>query len=380
MTGPASVTASGFADFRDPRLVRALLDRIAELATEPIVLMEICGGQTHAIVRSGLDQLLPPTVELVHGPGCPVCVTPLETIDRALAIAARPEVIFTSFGDMLRVPGSKRDLLAVRAAGGDVRVVYSPLDAVAVAAANPDREVVFLAIGFETTAPANAMAVLEAERRGLGNFSILDAHVCVPGAMRAILDSPRNRVQAFLAAGHVCAITGLAEYEPIARQYGVPIVVTGFEPVDLARGILAAVEQRREGRAQVENAYGRAVPPAGNLPARAAVDRIFEPGDRAWRGIGLIPRSGLQLRPAYRRFGASARFGVENVTATEPAVCIAGEILQGHLRPDQCPAFGRECVPEHPLGATMVSNEGACAAYYRFRRPAAATEGAGHEA
>ncbi len=368
---------SDFAGFRDPHLVRALLGRIGRLATEPIVLMEVCGGQTHAIVRSGLDQLLPGTVELVHGPGCPVCVTPLEVIDRARAIAARPEVIFASFGDMLRVPGSSRDLLAVRAAGGDVRVVYSPLDAVALAAAHPDREVVFFAIGFETTAPANAMAVLEAERRGLGNFSLLDSHVCVPGAMRAILGSPRNRVQAFLAAGHVCAITGLAEYEPIAREFGVPIVVTGFEPVDLARGILAAIIQRREGRAEVENAYRRAVAPAGNAAALAAVDRVFEPGDRTWRGIGPIPRSGLRLRPRYGRFAAVERFGVEAITATEPAACIAGEILQGHRRPDQCAAFGRECRPEHPLGATMVSNEGACAAYYRFRSPAPGTGSGG---
>jgi hydrogenase expression/formation protein HypD len=297
-----------------------------------------------------------------------VCVTPLEVIDRALAIAARPGVVFASFGDMLRVPGSASDLFGVRAAGGDVRVVYSPLDAVQLAATHPDREVVFFAIGFETTAPANAMAVLEAERRGLANFSLVASHVCVPGAMRAILASPRNRVQAFLAAGHVCAVMGTAEYEPIAREFAVPIVVTGFEPADLAQGILAAVRQRREGRAEVENAYRRAVTADGNPHARAAVARVFEPGDHAWRGIGVIPGSGLRLRQRYAAFDAVARFGVEGVTATEPAVCLAGEIMQGLCKPFECPAFGDACTPAHPLGATMVSNEGACAAYYRYRR------------
>jgi len=361
-----------FAGFREPALVRRLLGDIARAADRPVVLMEICGGQTHAIVRNGLDQLLPANVTLVHGPGCPGCVTPLETIDRALAIAARPEVVFCSFGDMLRVPGSHGDLFAVRAGGGDVRVVYSPLDALALAERHPDREVVFFAIGFETTAPANAMAVLEAERRGLGNFSVLDSHACVPGAMRAILGSPHNRVEAFLAAGHVCAVMGTAEYAPIAREFRVPIVVTGFEPVDLARGILAAVRQLREGRAEVENAYGRAVTAAGNPAARAVIDRVFELTDRKWRGIGVIPRSGLRLREPYAAFDAGRRFGVGDLATAEPAVCIAGEILQGLRKPPQCPAFGSTCTPERPLGATMVSNEGACAAYYRYRRPAAA--------
>lgn len=363
---------SGFDGFRDPALVRGLVREVQSLATEPVVLMEICGGQTHAIVRSGLDQLLPPAITLVHGPGCPVCVTPLEVIDRALAIAARPEVIFTSFGDMLRVPGSTQDLFGVRAAGGDVRVVYSPLDAVQLAIEHPEREVVFFAIGFETTAPANAMAVIEAERRGLGNFSLVDSHACVPGAMRAILSSPRNRVQAFLAAGHVCAVMGTSEYEPIARQFKVPMVVTGFEPADLARGILAAVRQLREGRAEVENAYSRAVAAEGNPHARAAVAQVFELADRAWRGIGVIPGSGLRLRDSYAAFDAVARFGVGRVRAAEPEVCVAGEIMQGHCKPYECPAFGRQCTPAHPLGATMVSNEGACAAYYRYRRGAAA--------
>ncbi|MBD3222076.1 hydrogenase formation protein HypD [bacterium] len=363
---------SGFDGFRDPVLVRALIDEIAATATEPTVLMEICGGQTHAIVRSGLDQLLPDTITLVHGPGCPVCVTPLEVIDRALAIAARPEVVFTSFGDMLRVPGSRDDLFGVRAAGGDVRVVYSPLDAVRLAREHPDREVVFFAIGFETTAPANAMAVLAAADQDLANFSILGSHACVPGAMRAILGSPRNRVEAFLAAGHVCAIMGLEEYRPVAAGFGVPIVVTGFEPVDLARGILAAVRQRREGRAEVENAYGRAVSDGGNPHARQALDQVFRLSDRKWRGIGTIPDSGLVLREEYARFDAAGRFGVGELDTDEPAVCIAGEILQGHAGPLQCPAFGRQCTPQHPLGATMVSSEGACAAYYRYRPPSAA--------
>jgi hydrogenase expression/formation protein HypD len=360
--------------FRDAGLVKALVREIRAEATEPLVLMEICGGQTHAIVRSGLDQLLPDTITLVHGPGCPVCVTPLEVIDRALAVAARPEVIFTSFGDMLRVPGSRHDLFGVRAAGGDVRVVYSPLDAVRLARENPDREVVFFAIGFETTAPANAMAILEAERLGLANFSVVASHVCVPGAMRAILSSPRNRVQAFLAAGHVCTIMGTAEYLPIADEFGVPIVVTGFEIVDLARGVLMAVRQRREGRAEVENAYGRAVAAEGNPHARAAVDQVFALGDRTWRGIGVIPQSGLELRDRYAGFDAVVRFDVASVSAVEPEVCIAGEILQGLRKPDQCPAFGTRCTPQQPLGATMVSNEGACAAYYRYRRPAGGAE------
>jgi hydrogenase expression/formation protein HypD len=355
-------------EYRDGDLVRRVLEDVAREATRPCVLMEICGGQTHSFVRSGLDRMLPDAITLVHGPGCPVCVTPLEVVDRALAIARRPEVIFTSFGDMLRVPGTDGDLFSVRAAGGDVRVVYSPLDAVRLAAEHPDREVVFFAIGFETTAPANAMSVVEAQRRGLRNFSVLVSHACVPGAMRAILADPQNRVEAFLAAGHVCAVMGYHEYHPIAREFGVPIVVTGFEPVDLAQGVLAAVRQLDAGRARVENAYGRIVTEAGNVEAQKLIGEVFEPGDRGWRGIGVIPASGLHLREAYRDFDASARFDVGAVRSEESPRCIAGEILQGRRKPTECPAFGTECTPENPLGATMVSSEGACAAYYRYER------------
>jgi hydrogenase expression/formation protein HypD len=358
------------SEFRDPALIGKILEEIHALADRPMTLMEVCGGQTHSIVRSGLDRLLPSTITLVHGPGCPVCVTPLEIIDRALALAARPEVIFTSFGDMLRVPGTREDLLSVRARGGDVRVVYSPLDAVEVAAAHPDRQVVFFAIGFETTAPANAMSVREARRRGLRNYSVLVSHVCVPGAMRAILASPENRVQAFLAAGHVCAVMGFWEYLPIAREYRVPIVVTGFEPLDLAQGILLAVRQLREGRAEVENAYSRAVTEPGNREAQALVNEVFELGDRAWRGIGVIPRSGLHLRPAYVEFDAALRFDLGAIRSEESPHCIAGSILRGLKKPVDCPAFGTECTPDHPLGATMVSAEGACAAYFRYGRTA----------
>jgi hydrogenase expression/formation protein HypD len=350
-----------------------VLADIEREATTPVVLMEVCGGQTHSFVRSGLDRMVPDTVELVHGPGCPVCVTPLEVIDRALAIAQRPEVIFTSFGDMLRVPGTPGpdrpgDLFSVRADGGDVRVVYSPLDAVRLAAEHPDREVVFFAIGFETTAPANAMSVVEARRQGLSNYSVLVSHACVPGAMRAILSDPENRVQAFLAAGHVCAVMGYHEYPAIAAAHGVPIVVTGFEPVDLAQGVLAAVRQLRSGRAEVENAYGRVVSEAGNVAAQKLIDEVFELGDRGWRGIGTIPASGLHLRADYAGFDASDRFDVGDVHSEESSRCIAGEILQGRCKPADCAAFGTECTPETPLGATMVSSEGACAAYYRYER------------
>lgn len=354
-------------EYRDAKLVQAALREIERTVTRPWVLMEICGGQTHAIVRHGIDQLLPPEVELVHGPGCPVCVTPLELIDKALAIARRPEVIFTSYGDMLRVPGTAGDLFSVRAAGGDVRVVYSPLDAVAIARDNPEKEVVFFAIGFETTAPANAMSVLQAQALGLENYSVLVSHVCVPPAMHAILSSPANRVQGFLAAGHVCAVMGYWEYPPIAQEYGVPIVVTGFEPLDVAQGILAAVRQLEAGRAEVENAYGRAVTYEGNGPAQKVIDTVFAKQDRKWRGIGRIAESGWGLRPAFAAFDAEQRFDVSGIRPEEPAVCIAGLILQGLRKPHDCPAFGRECTPEHPLGATMVSNEGACAAYYRYR-------------
>jgi hydrogenase expression/formation protein HypD len=330
--------------------------------------MEICGGQTHAIVKFGIDELLPKQITLVHGPGCPVCVTPLELIDKAVEIASRPEVIFCSFGDMLRVPGSQRDLLSVKATGGDVRIVYSPLDAVALARKQPDRQVVFFAVGFETTAPANALAVCQASRQGLKNFSILVSHVLVPPAMEAILASPHNRVQGFLAAGHVCAVMGCTEYEPIAARFRVPIVVTGFEPLDILQGVQGCIRQLEEGRAEVENPYARAVRRAGNEPAQQLIRDVFRVVPRKWRGVGEIPRSGLGLRSEYAAFDAEARFGVAGVTAQESAECISGLILQGLKKPHECPAFGTRCTPEQPLGATMVSNEGACAAYYRYRR------------
>jgi hydrogenase expression/formation protein HypD len=356
------------SEFRDPALARALLDKIAAVAVHPWTIMEICGGQTHSILRHGIDQLLPGTIELVHGPGCPVCVTPLETIDRALAVAARPEVIFTSFGDMLRVPGSTDDLFRVKSRGGDVRMVYSPLEAVKLARENPDREVVFLAVGFETTAPGNAMAVKQAAAEGLTNFSEIVSHVLVPPAMSAILSAPTNRVQGFLAAGHVCAIMGWDEYAPLAAEYGVPIVPTGFEPVDLLQGILACVEMLERGEARVENRYDRIVRQEGNPAARAVVDEVYEVCDRPWRGIGVIPGSGLRLREAFAAHDAERKFDVAGISPAEPEVCISGEILQGLKKPDQCPAFGTDCTPTSPLGATMVSSEGACAAYWKYHR------------
>lgn len=354
-------------EYRDAELVKKAIAKIRHTVTRPWVLMEICGGQTHAIMRYGLDQLLPKEIELVHGPGCPVCVTPLELIDKALAIAARPGVIFTSYGDMLRVPGSSRDLFSVRAGGANIRVVYSPLDAVKIAQDNPDKEVVFFAIGFETTAPANAMSVLQAKNLGVDNYSVLVSHVCVPPAMHAILSSPDNRVQGFLAAGHVCAVMGYWEYPPISEMYEVPIAVTGFEPVDILQGILATVRQLEEGRADVENAYSRAVTFEGNRPAQAVINQVLQVCDRKWRGIGLIPQSGWCLRPEFAEFNAENRFQVSDIQSEESPLCIAGQILQGLKKPDQCPAFGRQCSPEQPLGATMVSSEGACAAYYRYR-------------
>jgi hydrogenase expression/formation protein HypD len=354
-------------EYRDPQTTAALLREIRRTVTRPWTIMEICGGQTHSFLRYGLDAMLPEQIRLVHGPGCPVCVTPLEQIDRAIAIAARPEVIFTSFGDMLRVPGSERDLFGVRAEGGDVRVVYSPLEAVNLAAENPGRQVVFFAIGFETTAPPNAMAVLQARERGLENFSMLVSHVRVPPAIEAILSSPSNRVQAFLAAGHVCTVMGYTEYEPLAAKFRVPIVVTGFEPVDLLAGLLGAVRQLEGGRRVVENAYARLVQREGNLPARGAIDRAFTGCDRAWRGIGVIPRSGWRLRDELAAFDAEQRFDVGRVTPKESPLCIAGEVLQGVKTPPECPAFGKQCTPQCPLGAPMVSAEGACAAYFRYR-------------
>ena len=357
-------------EYRDPELARQLTAHIHRATTRPWSIMEICGGQTHAIVRFGLDQLIPEAINLIHGPGCPVCVTPLELVDKAIEIASRPDVIFCSFGDMLRVPGSRKDLLAVKAAGGDVRIVYSPLDAVKLARSNPDREVVFFAVGFETTAPANAMAVVHARQQGLANFTLLVSHVLVPPAMEAILSSPQNRVQGFLAAGHVCTVMGFAEYPPLAQRYRVPIVVTGFEPVDILHGLLLCVQQLETGRAEVENQYARSVRPEGNRTAQEIVRQVFQVVPRKWRGVGNIPKSGLGLSPAFEAFDAERRFGVADHTVEEPAECISGLVLQGVKKPPECPAFGSRCTPEHPLGATMVSSEGACAAYYRYRRPA----------
>lgn len=359
--------AKYLSEFRNAARVERALQEIRQTVTRPWVLMEICGGQTHAIKRFGIDQLLPKEIELVHGPGCPVCVTPVELLDKAQAIASRPEVIFTSYGDMLRVPGSGGDLFGARAQGGDVRVVYSPLDAVKLAQTHPGREVVFFAIGFETTAPANAMSVLLAESLELKNFSLLVSHVRVPPAIRAILQSPYNRVQAFLAAGHVSAVMGYWEYPPLAQSFGVPIVVTGFEPLDLVRGVLMAVRQLEDGRAEVENAYRRAVQEKGNEPAQAVIGRVFESCDRKWRGIGEIPDSGWRLRPEYVEYDAEHRFDVRAIKTEESSLCIAGEVLRGLKKPTECPAFGEPCTPENPLGATMVSSEGACAAYYRYR-------------
>lgn len=358
-------------EYRDGPAARRYLAMIRRAARRPWTLMEVCGGQTHTIVRYALDELLPPSITLVHGPGCPVCVTPVDVLDRAVRIAARPGVVMTSFGDMLRVPGTAGDLLTARALGADVRVVYSPLDAVRLALREPEREVVFFAVGFETTAPANAIAVLQAARRGVTNFSLLVAHVRVPPAMEAILRDADCRVQAFLAAGHVCTVMGTAEYEPLAQTYRVPIVVTGFEPLDLLQGIAMAVRQLEDGRHEVENQYARSVRVAGNAAARRAMDEVFAVGDRAWRGLGMIPRSGLVLRPAFAAFDAERRFPDHTPPAAEPAECRAGLVLQGRLKPGLCEAFGAACTPEHPLGAPMVSTEGACAAYYRYRRRAA---------
>lgn len=361
-------------EYRDPGLARRLERAIKQVVTRTWTIMEVCGGQTHSIMKFGLDQLLPPEVVLLHGPGCPVCVTPVEILDKAVEIASRPGVIFSSFGDMLRVPGSRKDLLSVKASGADVRIVYSPLDAVGIARSNPDREVVFLAVGFETTAPANALAVVQAAREGLRNFSVLVSHVLVPPALEAILSSPGSRVQGFLAAGHVCSIMGFVEYEPLARRYNVPIVVTGFEPVDILQGVYLCVRQLEEGRAEVENQYGRAVRREGNEAAQDLIRRVFRIVPRKWRGIGEIPASGLGLRDEYVEYDAEKRFGVARSTREESSECISGLVLQGLKKPVECPAFGGRCTPEHPLGATMVSNEGACSAYYRYRLPRGAVE------
>lgn len=355
-------------EFQNPDLARRLLDDIHSVVTRPCALMEVCGGQTHTIIRHGIDQLLPEQVELIHGPGCPVCVTPLEVIDKALAIASRPEVIFCSFGDMLRVPGTGSDLFRVRSEGGDVRVVYSPLDALKIAQQNPDREVVFFGIGFETTAPPNAMTVYQARRLGIANFSLLVSHVRVPPAIEAIMQSPSCRVQGFLAAGHVCSVMGTREYPELAERFRVPIVVTGFEPLDILEGVRRTVLQLERGEHTVDNAYPRAVHPDGNPAALTMLDDVFEVTDRAWRGIGTIPDSGWRLSTRYRDYDAEYRFSVTGIDTQEPAACRSGEVLQGLLKPHECEAFGTTCTPRNPLGATMVSSEGACAAYYLYRR------------
>ncbi len=359
-------------EYRDPRRVEAALERLRQVTHGPWTIMEVCGGQTHAFLRFGLDRLLPQEITLLHGPGCPVCVTPLELVDRAIAIADMPGTILATFGDMLRVPGSRDDLWRVRGRGGDVRVVYSPLEAIDLARAHPNQQVVFFGVGFETTAPAHAMAIHQAAQLGLDNFSLLSALVRVPPALRAILDSPSNRVQAFLAAGHVCSVMGTWEYEPLAREYRVPVVATGFEPLDLVQGLELAVRQLESGRAEVENQYRRSVRREGNRSAQALIGEVFEPVDRAWRGIGIIPASGWRLRDRYRQWDAEARFGVGDIAVEESADCIAGLVLRGERRPSDCPAFGRACTPSHPLGAPMVSSEGACAAYYAYHGAPAA--------
>ncbi|MFI6471218.1 hydrogenase formation protein HypD [Streptomyces sp. NPDC050516] len=355
-------------EYRDPVLARQLLDELRRTAAHPWHIMEVCGGQTHTLVRQGIDELLPAGIRMIHGPGCPVCVTPLETLDRAMAIAARPGVILTSFGDMLRVPGTRTDLLALRARGCDVRVVYSPMDAVRIAEAHPDHEVVFLAVGFETTAPANALAVRHAAHLGLANFSMLVSHVLVPPAMTALLDSPDCEVEAFLAAGHVCAVMGWQEYEPIADRYRVPIVVTGFEPLDLLEGILMAVRQLEEGRSEVENQYVRAVHRVGNTEAQSVITDVFQVTDRAWRGVGTLPASGLELAATYVQFDAARRFRVDTLHSIEDPECIAGAVLTGARLPTDCTAYGGRCTPRTPLGAPMVSTEGTCAAFHSAGR------------
>ncbi len=354
-------------EYRDAAAAQRCAREIARITTRPWTLMEVCGGQTHAIVKFGIDELLPAQISLIHGPGCPVCVTPVELIDKAIEIAARPDVIFCSFGDMLRVPGTESDLLAVKADGGDIRMVYSPLDALKIATQNPGKQVVFFGVGFETTAPATAMATWQARLKGLENFSLLVSHVLVPPALEAILRAPDCQVQGFLAAGHVCAVMGYEEYFPIAAKYRVPIVVTGFEPVDILQGVLMCVRQLESGRAEVENQYSRAVSQKGNRPAQQLMREVFQVIPRKWRGIGEIPASGLGLAEAYAEFDAERRFGIASLRVEEPSECLSGLVLQGKIKPRECPAFGIRCTPEHPLGATMVSSEGACAAYYRYR-------------
>jgi hydrogenase expression/formation protein HypD len=364
-------------EFRNGEIAQRIAREIRQAATRPWKIMEVCGGQTHSIIKNGIDQMLPGGIEMVHGPGCPVCVTPLELIDKALAIAAQPGVIFCSFGDMLRVPGTECDLFQVKGHGADVRVVYSPLDAVELAAKHPDRQVVFFGVGFETTGPANAMSVYVAKKRGLKNFSVLVSHVLVPPAIEAIMSSPGNQVQAFLAAGHVCSVMGYWEYPPLAEKYRIPIVVTGFEPLDLLDGIRRAVIQLETGRYEVENAYARIVRYDGNQAAQKLLAEVFEVTDRAWRGIGVIPRSGWRLSEEYRDFDAELRFNITGIHTEESKLCRSGDVLRGVIKPSECAAFGKECSPRHPLGATMVSSEGACAAYYNYGRFISAEELAG---
>lgn len=355
------------SEYRDPQQALRLIEAIGSLPARPCTLMEVCGGQTHAILKYGIDRMLPDYIELIHGPGCPVCVTPVEYIDLAIALAAMPGLILCSFGDMLRVPGSQQDLLTIKAKGGDVRPVYSPLDAVKLAQSHPDREVIFFAVGFETTAPAVALAAVQAKKLGLGNFSLLVSHVRVPPAMEALLSAEFNRVEGFLAAGHVCTVMGYTEYESLAANYRVPIVVTGFEPLDVLSGIYRCVRQLHEGRYCVENEYRRSVRRDGNPAALKLLEEVFEIVDRDWRGLGCLPRSGLGLSPAYQAYDAERRFNLRPVKAPHQNECLSGQILTGQLKPDQCPAFGKRCTPENPLGATMVSSEGACAAYYHYR-------------
>lgn len=355
-------------EYRSEELAQKVVGEIRRIVTKPWVLMEVCGGQTHTIVKYGIDHMIPPEVELVHGPGCPVCVTSLEMIDKAHAIARRPDIIFTSFGDMLRVPGSDGDLLMLKSRGADIRVVYSPIDALKIARANPDKKVVFFAIGFETTAPGNAMAVFQAQKQGIKNFSVLVSHVLVPPAIASILQSPFNRVQGFLGPGHVCTVMGYREYEPIAERFHVPIVITGFEPLDILQGVLMTVQQLEQGKWDVENQYPRVVKRDGNLMAQDLVNQVFEIGDRKWRGVGSIPKSGYKLRYEFRDHDAERIFEVEEIDTKEPEICISGLVLRGVKKPHDCPAFGTLCTPEHPLGATMVSAEGACAAYYAYGR------------
>lgn len=354
-------------EYRDPELTHKLLNELSSALTKEWTLMEVCGGQTHSIIKSGLDQLLPKEINLVHGPGCPVCVTPLELIDKAIALASRADVIFTSFGDMLRVPGSSSDLLSVKAAGGDVRILYSPLDSLKIARENPDKTIVFFGIGFETTAPPNAMAIIQAQAQGINNFAMLVSHVTVPAAIIALMESPDICVDGFLAAGHVSTVMGFWEYESLAKNYNIPIVITGFEPVDLVHGILKCVRQLEEGTHRVENAYTRSVTREGNRAAQSVIQRVFELCDRPWRGIGVIPNSGYRLRDEFSNFDAELRFPeIQSIVTKESEICISGLVLLGRKKPHECPAFGKECTPQTPLGATMVSTEGACSAYYRY--------------